>query len=135
MDALVSIHSVLRWVVLLAGVVALGVALAGWLGSSASERSTRQSMLVYAISLDVQVLLGIVIWVMCNYWQSEIRQFNFEHPTMMLLALIVAHVAAARARRAPSPIAAARGRAIGAAVSLVLVLLGIPWNRGLGLGG
>ena len=117
MDTLVSVHGLLRWVVLLAAVAALGVALAGWLGSSASERATRQAMLAYAISLDVQVLLGIVIWVMGNYWQSEIRQFKFEHPITMLLALIVAHVAAAR------------GRAIGTAVSLVLVLVGIPWNR------
>ena len=129
MDTLVSVHGVLRWVVLLAGVVALVVALAGWLGSTASERATRQAMLFYAVSLDLQVLLGIVIWVLGNYWQSEIRQFKFEHPLMMLLALIVAHVAAARARRAQGPIAAARGRAIGTALSLLLVLLGIPWNR------
>jgi hypothetical protein len=129
MDTLVSVHSMLRWVVLLAGVVALVVALVGWLGSAASDRTTRQAMLIYAVSLDVQVLLGIVIWVLGNYWQSEIRQFKFEHPITMLLALIVAHVAAARARRAPTPTAAARGRAIGAAVSLLTVLIGIPWNR------
>ena len=129
MDALVSIHSVLRWVVLLAAVVSLAVALAGWLGSSAPERTTRQAMLAYAVSLDIQVLIGIVIWVLGNYWQSNIRQFKFEHPLTMLVALIVAHVAAARARRAHGPVAAARVRAIGTAVSLVLILIGIPWGR------
>jgi hypothetical protein len=128
MDTLVSIHSLLRWIVLLTAVAALLVALASWFGS-APERAARQTMLAYAIALDVQVLLGIVVYALGNYWQSPLRQFRLEHPIMMLLALIVAHVAAARARRSPSPITAARTRAIGAAISLIVVLLGIPWNR------
>jgi hypothetical protein len=129
MDTLVSIHSVLRWIVLLAGIAAVVVAAAGWLGTATSEKTGRQAMLAYAIALDIQVVLGIVIWVMGNYWQSNIRQFKFEHPIIMLLALAVAHIAAARARRGHSPTGAARTRTIGAAVSLVLILLGIPWNR------
>ena len=129
MDTLVSIHGVLRWIVLLTAVISLVVALAGWFGSAASERATRRAMLAYVGALDIQVLIGIIVWVLGNYWQSEIRQFKFEHPITMLLALIVAHVAAARARRAAGPIAAARGRTIGTAISLILVLVGIPWNR------
>lgn len=129
MDTLVSIHSILRWIVLLAALVSLGAALAGWLGSAVPERTTRQAMLAYAVALDVQVLLGIAVWVLGNYWQSNIRQFKFEHPLIMLVALVVAHVAAARARRAHGPVAGARVRAIGTAASLVLILIGIPWGR------
>ena len=128
MDTLVSAHSILRWIVLLAGVASLAVALASWFGS-ATDRTARQALLAYAISLDVQVLLGILIWALGNYWQSPIRQFRFEHPIMMLLALIVAHVAAARARRAQAPLSAAKGRALGTGISLLVVLAGIPWNR------
>ena len=57
------------------------------------------------------------------------RFFRFEHPVIMIIALVVAHIAAARARRAAGPLAAARVRTIGAALSLLLIVIGIPWNR------
>src|SRR5207249_9929435 len=124
MDALVSAHSILRWLVLLAAVVALVVALVGWLGAGTSERTARQATLAYAVVLDLQVLLGIVIWVTEKRWAGGGRQFQFEHPLMMMVALAVVHVIAARARRAKNSYSAARLRTIGIGVSLVLTLLG-----------
>ena len=47
----------------------------------------------------------------------------------MLVGLAIAHFAAARARRALNPLAAARTRTIGAGLSLLAVLVGIPWVR------
>lgn len=129
MDALVSLHGLIRWLVLLAGLVALVVAVLGWLGQGVSEKTARQGMLLYALTLDVQVLLGIVIWLLEQRWAGGERFFRFEHPLIMLIALAVVHIAAARARRASGPLAAARTRAVGVVLSLVLVLLGIPWGR------
>lgn len=128
MDAIVWVHNVLRWLVLLAGVAALGVALMSWLGSGVPDKLPRQSMLVFALSLDVQVLLGIAIWLLENRWADGGRQFKFEHPLIMVIALVVAHVAAARARRSPSQQAAVV-RTVGASLSLLLILVGIPWTR------
>jgi hypothetical protein len=130
MDTLVQIHSLLRWLVLLAGVVSLAVALAAWFGSTVSGQQTRQALLIYAVLLDVEVLLGIIIWIAEQRWAGGGRQFQFEHPLMMLVALAVAHVAAARARRVPAPRLAARMRALGSGLSLLLIVAGIPWNRG-----
>ena len=69
------------------------------------------------------------IWVTGNYWAGGGHQFQLEHPLIMLIALAVAHIAAARARRASSAFRAARIRAIGVIVSLALILVGIPWTR------
>ena len=129
MDTLVAVHGLLRWVVLLAAAVALAIGLMGWLGSGTSEKLGRQAMLAYAVVLDIQVLLGIVIWVVERRWAGGGRQFQLEHPIIMLLALAIAHVTAARPRRASAPIDAARLRTIGGVVSLVLILVGIPWQR------
>ena len=129
MDTLVSAHSLLRWFVLLAALAAIVVTLVGWVGPGLPEATTRRTMLAYAIILDVQVLLGIVIWVTGNYWAGGGHQFQLEHPLIMLIALAVAHIAAARARRASSAFRAARIRAIGVIVSLALILVGIPWTR------
>jgi hypothetical protein len=125
MDGLVAIHSWLRWLVLLAGAGTLLVGLAGWLGSAATDKLGRQVMLAYALSIDAQVLLGIGIWFGEQRWAGGGRQFQFEHPILMLIALVVVHVAAARARR-NTGLWAARTRALGAALSLALILIGIP---------
>ena len=131
MDTLVELHSLLRWLVLLAGGVALAFALAAWFGSVVSGNQTRQALLAYAVLLDLEVLLGMMIWIAEQRWAGGGRQFQFEHPLTMLAALVVAHVAAARARRVTAPRLAARLRALGSGISLLLVLAGIPWNRGL----
>ena len=129
MEALVSVHSVLRWLVLLAALAALGVSLIGWLGDGLPERTGRQAALIYVGILDLQVLLGIIIWVFEQRCAGGGRQFQFEHPLIMLLALIVTHIAAARARRNPAPKSAAQIRSIGIGLGLILILVGIPWSR------
>jgi hypothetical protein len=126
--SLVSIHSLLRWVVLAAAVVALVVAALAWFGSATTDRQGRLATLVFVIAIDVQVVLGIVIYLAGNAWQNATTQIKIEHPVMMLLALAVSHLAAARARRS-SGHSAARLRTISIAVSLLLILLGIPWVR------
>lgn len=126
--SLVSIHNLLRWVVLAAALVALVVAALAWFGSATTERQGRLAMMVFVIAIDVQVVLGIVIYLIGNAWQNATAQIRIEHPVMMLLALAVSHLAAARARRS-SGLAAARLRTISIAVSLLLILLGIPWVR------
>ena len=129
METLVQFHGLLRWLVLLAAVVALVLALAGWIGSGPPERTSRLATLLYAGVLDLQVLIGIIIYVAGNYAQFGDRQIKLEHPVLMIAALIVLHLLAARARRAPNPVDAARLRTLGTGVSLALMLVGIPWAR------
>jgi heme A synthase len=129
MEALFALHSMFRWLVLLAGLAALAISLIGWLGRGGSDQQGRLSMLIFAILIDIQAFIGILLYFNGQWFASNIRQIKFEHPIVMLLALVVAHVVASRARRSPNQIVAARTRAIGAAISLVLILAGIPWVR------
>jgi hypothetical protein len=128
MDVLVSIHSLLRWVVLAAALVALVVAALAWLGSATTDRQGRLATLIFVVSIDVQVIVGVLIYLVGNFWLYPNTQIRIEHPVMMLLALAVSHLAAARARRS-SGLPAARLRTISIAVSLLLILVGIPWIR------
>jgi hypothetical protein len=128
MDAVVQIHSLLRWIVLIAGVAALAVAAAGWAGAGPGEKTSRQVTLLYAVVLDIQVLLGIVIWLLEQRFQGGGIFFQLIHPLIMLIALVVAHIFAARARRTPG-LPAAKSRTIGNGLSLLLIVAGIPWGR------
>lgn len=125
MEFFVILHSYWRWTVLLAAVVALVGALAGWLGALPPIPAARRAASLYAIALDVQVLLGLLLWI-GRGWYATPGYFRFEHPTIMLLALVVAHGGQMAARRAKAPTAAARAVALGTLASLVLVVVGIP---------
>ena len=126
MDFLVVLHSTWRWVVLLAAVVALVGALGGWLGALPPSLAARRAATFYTVALDVQFLLGLVLWVGEGWYARPGGYFRFEHPTIMLLALVIAHAGQVLSRRAKAPTAAARTVTLAVALSLLLVIVGLP---------
>jgi hypothetical protein len=118
------IHSLFRWVVLLAGLYAVAAAF--------GRRDARPGRW-FAISLDIQLLIGLIL-----YWLSPItsgavsdmaaamqnrvvRFWTVEHATSMILALVLAHVGVARARKGKG------GAAVLFLLALLAILAGIPW--------
>lgn len=128
--ALVSFHSFWRYAVLIAAVLALIVSLGAWLGPTAQrtvlQPVVRRAASLYIIVLDLQVLVGIVLWIGKGWYAMPGTFFRAEHPATMLLAMIAAHVGLVMAKRNRLPTGAARAVAIGVVVSFVLVLVGIP---------
>jgi hypothetical protein len=124
-DTLSTIHNFWRYGVLIAGVIGLVGAIAAWMGSLPPRETARRAGLIYVIALDVQLLIGIVLWL-GKGGMALPPPFRLEHPLTMILAAVAAHVGQVMARRAKTPKGAARAVAIAIAVSFVLVLLGIP---------
>ncbi|HEX2027538.1 MAG TPA: hypothetical protein VHF25_06010 [Nitriliruptorales bacterium] len=124
-DALVAIHSVLRWVVL-AGLVAGG----GWalLRAPIAPTFRAQPFALVAAVVDVQVLLGILLYLVKRGWTQGVF-IAAIHPVVMLAALALVHVGLVGARRRHTPLDA--HRAIGAAYlfALAVVAFGVPWYR------
>lgn len=114
-----------NYVVPIAAVVALVGAIAGWVGALQPRLAARRSALLYIIALDLQLLLGIVIWLGLGGLALG-RPYRLEHPLIMILAVVALHGGQALAKRARSDKAAARTIAIAVAVSFALVLIGIP---------
>lgn len=142
--ALLALHSWLRWLVLLTALIAIFMALAGWLGKKPAGPGLRRASLFFVSSMDLQFLLGLALYffvspitraALANFGAAmkapESRFFAVEHSTLMLLAVICAHLGAIRARKAPSDLQKFRGAAIAYLISLFLLLAGIPWWRPL----
>ncbi|MCC6175051.1 MAG: hypothetical protein IT305_07085 [Chloroflexi bacterium] len=125
MDALDILHGIWRWVVLIAAVVSLIGAFATWFGALPLTMSVRRIGLPYIIALDIQVVIGIILWV-GESWYSRSGFFAIEHPATMILALIVAHAGQGLIRRSKSVTGQARTLAIAYLISLLLVIIGIP---------
>jgi hypothetical protein len=129
-EFLVTLHSFWRWAVLIAAVVALVGAIGGWMGALPPAIAARRAAVFYTIALDIQVLVGLILWI-GKGWYAIPGFYRLEHPLTMLLALVVAHAGQILARRSlagrsTDPTAAPRTVAIATAVSLILVVVGIP---------
>jgi magnesium-transporting ATPase (P-type) len=121
---LLTLHSWWRWVVLLVAVITVVKMLFGWLGRREWTRLDDQLSLIFTITIDIEVLLGILVWIMSQAWTRGMAA-AFEHPTTMLLALILAHVGQRRARKGADDAARYRTSAIFYTLSFVLILAGV----------
>lgn len=128
------IHSWMRWV---AVVAAIGTTLAALQNR---ERPAEGWGLAAMIALDLQLLLGLLLYLVVSPNMAEIRahfgeamqnaQLRFwavEHVTAMLGAVILAHVGRVLARNAATPGARRARLLICFGLATVLILVGMPW--------
>lgn len=120
---LVGIHSITRWVVLLAGVVGLIKFLVGWLGKQSWTQNDRIIGSLFAGLMDLQATLGIVMILWFTISASFVRE-QWEHGFTMLIAAGVTHLLF-RFRKAEDETKRFRNSFFTILASFVLVLLGI----------
>lgn len=125
-----SIHNIVRWVVLLAIVFALYRAYTGWLGKKIWDSTDRMAGVIFTISIDVQMLLGIVLMFLRGFSVIQPR-FYMEHIGMMFLAVILGHVGSAVSKKAEADVDKHRKAAIWFTVTVLVILASIPWTRPL----
>jgi hypothetical protein len=135
------LHNLVRWAVLIFGVFAAGRALIGWFGRRGWLPVDGRLGLLFTISLDIQMLLGLLLYFVLSPITTEnfsrlgeamgnapVRFYLVEHSLLMLVALILAHIGRSRAKKAPNPIARHRAAAIFYTLAIILVIVGIPWD-------
>jgi hypothetical protein len=139
-EPLLILHSMLRWLVLIAGVAAVAQSWAGWLGNRPFTPAARGLGLLFIVSLDIQFVVGLVLYLWASPFtraafadfgaamrNPALRFFAVEHIMMIVIAMAVAHIAQRRAKRAATDQARYKVRAIAWTVALVLILVAIPW--------
>lgn len=134
---ILTLHSWVRWLVVIAGALAVLRALGG--GTRPWTSSDERAGFWFTMLLDLQVLLGLLLYVWLSpitheafrdvgaaMKSSSLRFWAVEHIFGMLLALGLAHVGRVRIRRADMP-GRRRLAAIFFGLALVAVLASIPW--------
>ncbi len=136
---LLSLHSIVRWVVVIAGVIAVVQALRGLLGRRQWTRLDDRLGLAFTSALDTQLLLGVLLYVVSPLIQAVFadfgaamgvtaqRFFAMEHALLMIVAVVLAHVGRARIRRAPDDESRYRQAALFFGLALLVILVAIPW--------
>jgi hypothetical protein len=120
LDALTTLHAIVRWPILLIGTLGLALSVweRGWEGRSPGWRPRLAP--VYMGLLDLQFLLGIVLAVVDR---KDLGRDAF-HMGVMAAAVALAHVLRVRAKRLPAE-RQARGEALLFGLSLVVLLVGL----------
>ena len=134
------LHSLLRWALLLAAVVVIVRALAGWRGARPWTRGDDVPNAIMVGLLDLQFVLGLALYAFLGPASSAffadpggamantvLRFFAVEHVFAMVVALVIAHAGRVLSRKASSPALRHRRAGMSALAMLVVVLIGIPW--------
>jgi len=132
------LHSWLRWVALIAGVGATLAAIRGPEAPSGSNSLDRWG-LAFVTALDVQLLLGLLLYFAVSPNMAEIRAdfgaamkdpiarfWAVEHITTMVVAVVVTHVGRVLGRKATSDSKRMK-LFVCFGIATALMLLAIPW--------
>jgi hypothetical protein len=137
---LLFLHSWLRWFVLLTGLFALIRAIGGTNGRRSWTAADAKPGLFYIIFLDLQFLIGLALYLFFSptvqaafgnigaaMRNPEYRFFVVEHFVGMFIAIALAHVGRVRSKTAKTDAARFKSAAIFYGLSLLIILLSIPW--------
>jgi hypothetical protein len=135
---LLAIHSWVRWLALIAGI---GTTLAAATGRVQGAASPAERWGMFAVlALDIQMLLGLILYlavspnmrpILADFGASmkdpTLRFWAVEHLVSMFVAVAVAHVGRALARKAPDAAARRTRLMVCFGLSTILMIAGMPW--------
>jgi hypothetical protein len=125
MEWVVTVHSYWRWVVLLVGLAAIALAVMSMNGRRPWDGLSDRLSLFFTITMDIQLLIGIVVWISEQKWSGDVM-LGYVHPLAMIAAVGLAHVGRVRADKEREDRMKGRQAALFFVASFVVILIAIP---------
>jgi hypothetical protein len=125
MDWLSDLHSVWRWVIFAAAAIALVLSALAAIGTRPWDSLSDRFSFFFTIAVDVQVLIGAVLWLLNQGWTRE-PFMAFVHPVLMLGAVALAHIGRARSERSTGDRSRGRVATVFFLASVVVMVIAIP---------
>lgn len=94
MDILLMLHSILRWLIVIAAFAAILKFGIGAFSGAAFKPMDRGLSSGFSGLMDLQVLLGLIYFLWSGIASSAWPGYRFEHLTVMLVAAAVSHLPA-----------------------------------------
>ncbi|OGO28597.1 MAG: hypothetical protein A2Z16_07665 [Chloroflexi bacterium RBG_16_54_18] len=143
-SAVLSIHNIIRWIALILGILAAVRAYLGWFGNREWNVKDRKIGSYFTIAMDVQLLLGLLLYIFLSpatrtafqdfgaaMQVGDLRFYVLVHPFYMVLAVIFAHLGSILSRKTKQTNVKFRRAAIWFSLSVLAVILGMPWTSRL----
>lgn len=132
------LHSTVALILLIVLALALVYHIIGLLTSSAYTKGHRVSALVGMITSHVQLLFGLILYVVSPLGMSSLsgeamkdsllRLFTVEHPLINIVAIVLISIGHGRAKRATENKKKFSTITVFYALGLILILSRIPWQ-------
>ena len=134
-----TIHNIVRWLVIIFATLALIRMVSGWAGRRAWSKADDQAGILFTSMLDLQVLVGLVLYFFfspattalltgtANTSSPLVRFFGIEHILWMLVGVVVAHIGRVVSKKASTSIAKFSRATILYTLAIVIILVAIPW--------
>ena len=136
---LLSLHNIIRWVVLVIGILLVVRSFLGWIKKWDYQERDQKLTPFFAGVFDLQILLGIILFftkgwggVLMNapaevMKTASLRFFAVEHWLLMIVAAVLVHMGSAQVKKATASLNKYKHAAIWFTIAILLVLASIPW--------
>ncbi len=138
---LLQVHNILRWLVLILGLIAIIKALGGWQGNKPFTKGDNLVNVLFIASVHTQLLVGVLLYFVfspiaqqafSNFGDAmrsaSLRFWAVEHITGMVIAVVVAQVGRIRSKKANSDLLKHKRAFIFYGIALLIMLAFIPWG-------
>ena len=128
------LHSVLRWLALIAILISIVQSFQGMTGNKEFTAKNNRWSLITLISFHLQLVLGLVLYF-GNGWYTRfgemsdaaVRFWTVEHLTAMIIAIALVTIGRARAKRTDVAKTKHKRHFWYFLIALLIVLANIPW--------
>jgi hypothetical protein len=136
---LITLHSLVRWLVLVALLLAIYRSYRGWLGRKGYMKWDNTLRVATVTLAHVQMVIGVWLYFVSpliktffdNYAAMksvrDVRFFGMEHSLMMAVAVTCITIGASKARRRTLAGQKFKVMAIWFTIALVIIFVSIPW--------
>jgi len=123
MGFILMIHSILRWLIVVVGLIALVKLGSGWLGKQAFGKMDRGLISGFSGLMDLQMLLGVIFFIWSGVAEAGFPMYRIEHAITLIVAVAVAHLPARWKKEADNP--RFRNSFFAILISMLLIVVGV----------
>ncbi len=143
---LIFLHSWLRWILLILGLIVIIRSYIAWFGDKSYLKSDNTMSVILVAIFHLQLILGLLLYfvyspIVRSAFQdfgmamkdSQLRYWAVEHIFIMLFSIVIAQIGRIRIKKAHSAVNKHRNAAIYFTLAFILILSRIPWDQSIRL--
>lgn len=136
------LHSWIRWIILILGLIVIFKAYAGWLGNKPYTKGDNAMSAAFMGTLHLNLLIGLILYVFFSpivqaafqdfgaaMKNPELRFWAVEHTLVNIIAVVVATIGRSKAKKAVETVRKHKLTAIYYTIAFILLLSRIPWGE------